>query len=114
MPRLGIYRIERQAGLPKRAAGFARISRPITSWSSVCAPSSDAWFLTLKRSISKHGMGQYALCGPILAHEVSSLLDAVAAVPGVRNIENDFEPHDRPGNVPSLQGEPSTTTMPQQ
>lgn len=48
--------------------------------------------------------GTIRLCGPILSHEVISLLRAVESVPGVRNLDNQLEPHDRPGDIPSLQG----------
>jgi hypothetical protein len=48
--------------------------------------------------------GTVRLCGPILAHEVSSLLSAVESVPGVKAVDNLLEQHTRPGNVSSLQG----------
>jgi osmotically-inducible protein OsmY len=48
--------------------------------------------------------GTVRLCGPILRHEVPSLLRAVESVSGVRRVENWLEPHDEPGNFPSLQG----------
>ena len=48
--------------------------------------------------------GSVRLCGPVLTHEVDSLLRAVESVPGVRTVENQLEPHDQPGNIPSLQG----------
>ena len=48
--------------------------------------------------------GTVRLCGPILTHEVSALLRTVESVSGVRNVDNQLDPHDRPGNVPSLQG----------
>jgi hypothetical protein len=48
--------------------------------------------------------GTVRLCGPVLSHEVNSLLRAVESVPGVRNIDDRLEPHDQPGNIPSLQG----------
>jgi hypothetical protein len=50
------------------------------------------------------------LCGPILSHEVSALLSAVESVAGVRNVDNQLEPHDQPGNIPSLQGGGDDTT----
>jgi hypothetical protein len=57
--------------------------------------------------------GTVRLCGPILTHEVSSLLRTVESVPGVRNIDNQLEPHDQPGNIPSLQdSSEETTTLP--
>ena len=54
--------------------------------------------------------GTVVLCGPILSHEVSSLLSAVESVQGVRNVDNRLEPHDQPGNIPSLQGGGEDTT----
>jgi uncharacterized membrane protein len=48
--------------------------------------------------------GWVTLSGPILAHEVHPLLRAVKHVAGVRGIDNHLEPHDEPGNIPSLQG----------
>ena len=48
--------------------------------------------------------GIVRLCGPILTHEVSPLLSAVESVPGVCHIDNQLEPHDQPGSIPSLQG----------
>ena len=54
--------------------------------------------------------GNVRLSGPILSHEVSSLLSAVESVQGVRNVDNRLEPHDQPGNIPSLQGGGEDTT----
>lgn len=54
--------------------------------------------------------GMVRLFGPILSHEVSSLLSAVESVTGVRNVDNRLEPHDQPGNIPSLQGGAEDTT----
>jgi osmotically-inducible protein OsmY len=48
--------------------------------------------------------GTIRLCGPILTHEVTSLLRAVESVPGVTKVDNQLEPHDQSGNIPSLQG----------
>ena len=48
--------------------------------------------------------GTVRLCGPILSHEVNSLLRAVESVPGVTNIDNQLDPHDQAGNIPALQG----------
>lgn len=48
--------------------------------------------------------GTVCLRGPILTHEVRSLLRAVESVPGVTHVENQLEPHDQPGNIPALQG----------
>ena len=48
--------------------------------------------------------GEVSLSGPILAHEVPSLLRAVKHVPGVRRVSNQLAAHKEPGNVSSLQG----------
>jgi uncharacterized membrane protein len=48
--------------------------------------------------------GRVTLSGPILAHEVDDLLKAVAAVRGVRAVENRLEMHERAEGVPGLQG----------
>ena len=49
--------------------------------------------------------GRVTLRGPVLAGEVDELLKAVSAVPGVREVENQLEVHERPDDVPALQGE---------
>jgi hypothetical protein len=46
------------------------------------------------------------LSGPILAHDLDRLLRRVAAVRGVREVDNRLEVHAEPGNVPGLQGAP--------
>lgn len=48
--------------------------------------------------------GLVVLNGPILADEVHALLDAVAAIGGVKNIENHLEVHELAGDTPALQG----------
>ena len=48
--------------------------------------------------------GCVTLRGKILEREVGPLLRAVAWIPGVHEIDNLLEQHDRAGNVPSLQG----------
>jgi len=48
--------------------------------------------------------GRVTLSGPILAHEVDDLLKAVAAIRGVRAVENRLEVHERADAVPGLQG----------
>ena len=48
--------------------------------------------------------GEVALCGPVLAHEVSALLGAVKGVAGVRRVSNQLVEHGEPGNISSLQG----------
>src|SRR5205823_741370 len=48
--------------------------------------------------------GRVELEGPILASEEPILLAATWSVPGVSDIENRLERHDRPDHVPALQG----------
>jgi len=48
--------------------------------------------------------GRVTLSGPILTHEVDGLLAAVARVPGVQEVEDRLERHERPGGVSALQG----------
>lgn len=55
--------------------------------------------------------GTVRVCGPILTHEVSSLLRAVASVPGVRNVDNQLQPHDQPGNIPWQRPDDGTTVV---
>jgi hypothetical protein len=49
--------------------------------------------------------GQVVLRGPVLMNEVQSLVQAVRWMHGVRHVDNQLEVHDRPGDVPGLQGE---------
>lgn len=48
--------------------------------------------------------GRVMLRGPILQREVQPLLTVIRTVPGVREVINELEIHERPENVPSLQG----------
>jgi hypothetical protein len=48
--------------------------------------------------------GVVTLRGPILQHEVKSLLNAVERVKGVRKVVNELAEHKERGNIPSLQG----------
>jgi uncharacterized membrane protein len=48
--------------------------------------------------------GRVTLRGPILSAETDALLAAVAAVRGVKGVENQLQPHETAGNVPGLQG----------
>jgi uncharacterized membrane protein len=50
--------------------------------------------------------GRVTLGGPVLTDEVDRLLGGVAAVRGVRSVDDRLELHDEPGDVPGLQGEP--------
>lgn len=49
--------------------------------------------------------GTITLNGPVLRNELPRLLAGVRAVPGVRDVVNDLQVHDTPGDVPGLQGE---------
>src|SRR5690606_11537497 len=51
--------------------------------------------------------GRITLSGPILADEVEHLLDRVAAIRGVKAVENALEIHEQADNVPGLQGQPA-------
>lgn len=48
--------------------------------------------------------GIVTLRGPVLEHEVASLLRAVRGVRGVKAVDDRLEPHERPGRIPALQG----------
>lgn len=48
--------------------------------------------------------GHVVLRGPILAHELDHVLSAACGVRGVRDVENQLEPHEHAGNISSLQG----------
>jgi uncharacterized membrane protein len=48
--------------------------------------------------------GCVTLRGQILTHEVKPLLRAVGRIPGVQEVDDLLERHDRAGNIPSLQG----------
>jgi uncharacterized membrane protein len=50
--------------------------------------------------------GQVTLSGPVLRDEVHRLLKGVAAVRGVRDVNDHLAVHDEPGEVSALQGEP--------
>ena len=49
--------------------------------------------------------GRVTLDGPVLTHEVDRLLRRVAAVRGVRDVENRLDVHAAPGDIPSLQSD---------
>ncbi len=48
--------------------------------------------------------GRVRLRGPVLAGEVDGLMRAAGRVRGVREVANELEVHQVPGNVPALQG----------
>jgi uncharacterized membrane protein len=48
--------------------------------------------------------GAAQLSGDILAQDVDSLMKGVARIRGVSSVENKLSVHDKPGNIPSLQG----------
>lgn len=47
--------------------------------------------------------GRVTLSGNILASEVTPLLKAARAVQGVKEVENQLQVHEQPGNIPDLQ-----------
>ena len=53
--------------------------------------------------------GRVTLRGPILAAEAKRLVSAVRSVRGVKEVVDQLEVHDQPGNVPALQGDASRT-----
>ena len=48
--------------------------------------------------------GRVTLRGPILAHEVTRLLDMVRSVRGVQAVDNQLDVHQQADNIPGLQG----------
>jgi uncharacterized membrane protein len=48
--------------------------------------------------------GRIILSGPVLAYEKEQLLDIVNGVPGVSEIEDNLDVHERPNGISSLQG----------
>jgi hypothetical protein len=48
--------------------------------------------------------GEITLRGPILVREVDRVISTVAAITGVRSVQNELEPHQTSEGVPSLQG----------
>ncbi len=52
--------------------------------------------------------GRVTLSGPVLTHEVDRLLRRVAAVRGVKSVDNGLEVHAEPGDIPGLQGQART------
>lgn len=48
--------------------------------------------------------GRVTLRGPVLADEVAALIERVASVRGVRDVDNRLDVHAEPGDVPGLQG----------
>lgn len=48
--------------------------------------------------------GRIALSGQVLAHERDGLLRAIAAVPGVNQVDDNLEVYDSPQDAPALQG----------
>jgi BON domain len=58
--------------------------------------------------------GRVILSGPILRDEIDRLLHGVASVRGVHDVENRLQVHATPGNVPSLQRQPTRRLSGQQ
>ena len=50
--------------------------------------------------------GNVTLNGPVLADEADRIVRRVSHVPGVKDVNNQMEVHEEPGNIPGLQGEP--------
>lgn len=50
--------------------------------------------------------GRITLSGPILADEVERVVASVAAVRGVKEVDNQLEVHEKAGDIPGLQGNP--------
>jgi hypothetical protein len=50
--------------------------------------------------------GMVTLRGPVLSEEIDRLLRRVQNVRGVRDVVNQLEVHEAPGNIPALQGRP--------
>ena len=50
------------------------------------------------------GNGLVLLTGDVLTHEVPYLVKAVRSVPGVKEVVNNLDEHDEPGNIANLQG----------
>ena len=48
--------------------------------------------------------GMVRLSGDALTHEVDALLSCVRSTPGVRGVDNQLRVHNRPGDIPNLQG----------
>lgn len=48
--------------------------------------------------------GRVILSGPVLASEIDGLLKCAWSVPGVKELINQLQSHQEPGNVPDLQG----------
>lgn len=48
--------------------------------------------------------GVITLGGPVLTAEAQGLIRAVRRVPGVRDVNDQLQRHDEPGNIPALQG----------
>jgi osmotically-inducible protein OsmY len=57
---------------------------------------------------TKDGMVQ--LSGPVLAHEVDRLVNQVARIRGVKNVENRLEARESSESIPALQGRPNERT----
>src|SRR5207249_9530058 len=48
--------------------------------------------------------GRVTLTGPVRSKELDGLLRAIRSIPGVREVVNQLEPHDRGDQHPALQG----------
>src|SRR6266511_187542 len=51
--------------------------------------------------------GVVTLRGDALTHELDTLLSCARSTPGVRGVDNQLQIHNRPGDIPNLQGGPA-------
>jgi uncharacterized membrane protein len=54
--------------------------------------------------------GRVSLRGPVLTHEKARLLGMMHAIPGVHEVVDQLEEHERAENIPGLQGQPRHAT----
>lgn len=55
--------------------------------------------------------GNISLRGPVLADEVERLVRRVGMVRGVKDVENQLDVHQQPGDIPGLQGKPEMSRL---
>ena len=98
--------------MANRASGIVAATR--RRWSR--RPADDATLLERARAglgrVSSHPHaidihvrdGHVVVRGPVLASEASGIVAAVAAIPGVKGVRDELEPHASAEGIPSLQG----------
>lgn len=100
--------------LRNRAAGIVASAKSLLNREQEDVPD-DKLVMRIRSKIGRHvsharavqvtaNNGNVTLSGPILAAEVSGLLDCVNAISGVRSVESRLEVHETAGSHPSLQG----------